>query len=322
MRTLVPSLWLGVTLIVASAAGCFIVPEPPGADANDGGANGDRDPNRDPRSGEETGCEGNGIPAAVNTVLAGCHGCHGDPPASPMALLTYEDLIADAKSDDTRSVAELVLERITSTSAPMPPSGAKVGDDAIDAFRAWLAAGTPREAGACPPDSGIKPDSPGTNNGANSELVCTSGETWNPGNQRKHGDDDDDDGWKGPRMNPGRACISCHVESGEGAIVQVGGTVYPTLHEPDLCFGMGREVGAKVVITDADGQIVELPVGDTGNFSLPRRGGSPRLRFPIRAKVVSSAGEREMNSPQNSGDCNSCHTEQGKNGAPGRILLP
>jgi predicted CXXCH cytochrome family protein len=29
-----------------------------------------------------------------------------------------------------------------------------------------------------------------------------------------------------------------------------------------------------------------------------------------------------MMTPQETGDCNSCHTEQGRNGAPGRILLP
>jgi hypothetical protein len=29
-----------------------------------------------------------------------------------------------------------------------------------------------------------------------------------------------------------------------------------------------------------------------------------------------------MSTLQSSGDCNGCHTEQGKNGAPGRIFLP
>jgi hypothetical protein len=31
---------------------------------------------------------------------------------------------------------------------------------------------------------------------------------------------------------------------------------------------------------------------------------------------------RAMVAPQTNGDCNSCHTENGANKAPGRVLLP
>ena len=138
-------------------------------------------------------------------------------------------------------------------------------------------------------------------------LVCTSGETWTS-NRR------------GPTMNPGRACIACHVASEDEPILQVGGTVYPTLHEPNLCLGVPG-MGVRVEITDATGRVVQLPVGPTGNFSLEEK--AARLVMPIRAKVVTADGrERVMRGARESGDCNACHTEQGANGAPGRIVLP
>lgn len=141
---------------------------------------------------------------------------------------------------------------------------------------------------------------------AGGPAVCTSNETWSS-----------DD--TGPTMNPGRACITCHVQEKNNPILQVGGTVYPTLHEPDLCYGAGG-IGAEVIVTDANGREVRLPVGPTGNFSLRARG--ERLVMPIRAKVVYEGRAREMNSAQMTGDCNGCHTERGLEGAPGRIVLP
>ncbi len=43
---------------------------------------------------------------------------------------------------------------------------------------------------------------------------------------------------------------------------------------------------------------------------------------PYRAKVTSAQGERAMAAEQTSGDCNGCHTTEGANGAPGRIVSP
>lgn len=124
-------------------------------------------------------------------------------------------------------------------------------------------------------------------------------------------------------MNPGKACITCHLETeDEGPIVQIGGTVYPSLHEKDLCYGIdGPASTARVIITDAAANTFELPVGRTGNFALEVED-QRNVVFPIRAKVVAAGRERAMSVAQHTGDCNSCHTEQGRNGAPGRILLP
>jgi len=134
--------------------------------------------------------------------------------------------------------------------------------------------------------------------------TCTSGTMWTQGN---HGSDD---------MNPGRACITCH-SMGDGPTLTIGGTVYPTAHEPDLCNGANGANGARVVITGADGQTLTLTPGASGNFN-----SRTRVMLPYRAKVTYMGRERAMAAMQTSGDCNNCHTQIGTTSAPGRILLP
>jgi len=117
-------------------------------------------------------------------------------------------------------------------------------------------------------------------------------------------------------MNPGMACIKCHA-GGEGPGFSIAGTLYPTIHEPDRCNGADAGGGAQVIITGADGQTLALSPNTAGNFY-----SKTSVAKPYRAKVVTAAGQREMAAAQTSGDCNSCHTEAGTNGAPGRIMLP
>src|SRR4030095_1003320 len=97
----------------------------------------------------------------------------------------------------------------------------------------------------------------------------------------------------------------------------LAGTVYPTAHEPDLCYGANGTNGAQVIITGADNQIITLIPNAAGNFYY---GGA--LARPYRAKVVYMGRERVMGVAQTSGDCNACHTQTGAMNAPGRILLP
>ena len=243
-----------------------------------------------------------GIPAQVATLLTQkCVSCHGNKltGGAPMKMVTYDDLLAPAPSDSSRTVAEVSMERMQSADSPMPPgSKPTVAQSDLDAFQAWLDSGTTAD-GTCDADAGggvVVEDTP---------TVCTSGKNW-PSRGRENAD-----------MNPGRACIDCHLSQEGNPIVTIGGTVYPTVHEPDLCYGSTAS-DVKVVITDANDKVTTLSVGSTGNFSL-RRG---TMAFPIRAKVVRGADEREMQTPQDSGDCNSCHTEQGEQGAPGRIFEP
>ncbi|APR81598.1 Hypothetical protein A7982_06947 [Minicystis rosea] len=179
-------------------------------------------------------------------------------------------------------------------------------------------------AGGAGGGGGNPPPGSSTGSGGSSppiEVVCSSSRHWMMGeNNPSPGGGKLDK--KGPWMNPGLACIACHQNAGDdGPIVRLGGTVYPTLHEPDLCYGVdGATTTAHVVVSDANGQTFTLPIQRTGNFSLPI--GAGNVVFPITAKVVANGAERKMFTPQMTGDCNGCHTEQGKNGAPGRIYLP
>ena len=301
--------FLAASLGLAAIAACYVGP----LDSAGIGANGTNpNPTNDGGTGGGNGTGGstgttpganNGIPCDVDALLGKrCRSCHVQGGASPMPLVTYEDLTAPSKSDASKSVAVKVLERMRSEASPLPPSGERASATEIGAMEAWVAAKTPR--GECGASAG--PDGGTAGPATPAPVVCTSGQKWTSSSE-------------GPKMNPGRACISCHEKQEDDPVVWAGGTVYPTLHEENGCYGIAG--GATVVITDAKGRIVELPVGPTGNFSLNAKESAP-LAMPIRAKVVRNGVERAMSTPQNSADCNGCHTEQGANGAPGRILVP
>jgi hypothetical protein len=135
----------------------------------------------------------------------------------------------------------------------------------------------------------------------NTPVMCTSGTMWTSGD---HGSS---------RMHPGAACIDCH-DSNFGPSLSFAGTVYPSAHEPDDCNGAS---GIQVVITDADGIPHTLNTNAAGNFY-----STSNYSLPFTAKVVSGGAERAMIAPQMTGDCNSCHTQDGTMDAPGRIVAP
>jgi hypothetical protein len=262
-----------------------------------------------------------GLPCEVSSLLnTYCLSCHGHPPqGAPVALATYEDLIAQSPVMPGQKLAERVLARMQDVASPMPPGVAPtVPAKQIAAFKAWVDAGTP--SGSCHPPA---PDMAGTTDmsgktdmaGAadmgkdplDSAPKCTSGKTWTNGNK---GD---------PTMHPGRACIACHSVM-RGPNLNIAGTVYPSGHEPDDCLGSSAMGSATVVITDNAGKVYTLPVNASGNFTLTPRMGT--LALPYRAKLKQGALERVMSSAQMNGDCNSCHTQNGASGAPGRITLP
>jgi hypothetical protein len=123
-------------------------------------------------------------------------------------------------------------------------------------------------------------------------------------------------GYKGSdRMRPGHACVQCHLAEREGPRLTVAGTVYPSAHEPDDCNGLAGRV--LVVIKDATGRVVQLPINGAGNFHHKEP-----LSPPLEAKLVDGTREIAMKLAVPTGDCNSCHTESGTSGAPGRIFLP
>jgi hypothetical protein len=136
------------------------------------------------------------------------------------------------------------------------------------------------------------------------QPICTSGNNWAKGN---HGSSN---------MNPGRACLACHAMM-NGPSLAFAGTVYPTAHEPDLCDGVDGSDGARIVITGADGNTLTLTPGAAGNFD-----SATKVMLPFTAKITYQGRARAMTATQTTGDCNSCHTQSGANGAPGRIVLP
>jgi hypothetical protein len=127
------------------------------------------------------------------------------------------------------------------------------------------------------------------------QQVCTSKTDWTGGN--------------GATMQPGTTCVvGCHTN------YTIAGTVYPTLHEPMNCYGKS---GVQVVITPATGEVITMTTNTAGNFY-----STMKIAMPFSAKLVVNGVERPMMATQTSGDCNSCHTPNGANLAPGRIMVP
>lgn len=122
-----------------------------------------------------------------------------------------------------------------------------------------------------------------------------------------------------PEMNPGFPCITCHLATSEGdaPVFAFAGTIYPSAHEPNSCRGAGAS-GAEIVITDAAGATLRAVANTSGNFLLE----DARLVPPFSAKVQFEGRERATSAPHSGPDCNTCHTQSGDQGAPGRIVLP
>jgi hypothetical protein len=114
------------TLLVAWAAGC--------RSSEDGAST---------RTADAKG--GNGLPCDVEQLLtARCATCHtANPTSAPMPLVTWDDLMAPAKSDPKTKVAELALSRIRAIKNPMPPSN-PLAEDEISIFENWVRAGAPK----------------------------------------------------------------------------------------------------------------------------------------------------------------------------------
>jgi mono/diheme cytochrome c family protein len=228
------------------------------------------------------------LPCEVETLLASrCWGCHGQTPLPGLpSLASVAALTAPARSNPSMTAAQMALSRVQDDAKPMPPAPAtRATPDEIAALSAWVAAGYPGGSGCGP--------------------VCTSGWTWAGGNEGS------------PDMNPGMACINCHASEDEGPHFAIAGTLYPTVHEPDRCYGADGAGGAEVVITGADGRTLTLAPNAAGNFF-----SEAGVALPYQAKVLFMGRERMMTARQTMGDCNACHTQTGANNAPGRILLP
>ena len=100
------------------------------------------------------------------------------------------------------------------------------------------------------------------------------------------------------------------------ALVSVQCHVMNAYKDDTDCNGVS---GVTVRLTDADGKTLDLVTNSAGNFY---RQGPTGIGSPYTVKLISGSRERVMATPQTSGNCASCHTATGANGAPGRILAP
>lgn len=256
---------------------------------------------------------GTGIPAPVAQTLQLCTSCHSRPPVNgaPFSLVTYADLVAFSSAYSGQTIAQRCVSRMQSNT--MPPGGGATAAQ-IQAIQSWIDQGLP-EALSCSGSGGASGaggaagtgGAPGTGGAAGSPYDtppgCSSGTHWRSG--------------EGAMMRPGEACIACHSR-GEGPGFSIAGTIYQTAHEDLDCNGDGA-AGLQVVISDQNGNVqVTLTPNQVGTFT-----SSGVISRPYRAKIVDANGRiREMAALQTSGDCNSCHTQNGANGAPGRIMAP
>jgi hypothetical protein len=258
-----------------------------------------------------------GLPCDVQALFENrCIGCHeGKTPNAPR-LLEYADLTAPSVADPRQTMAEMALVRMKSTTSPMPPAPAAPPDaDEIATMEEWVAAGTPKGA-LCtdiPPDGGTDSGIPAAvDAGPDAAPACLSGVMWALGDTGS------------ASMHPGRACNSCHQQQG-GPNLGFAGTVYRAAHDVDDCNGANAPPPLTIEITDRYGRKISTTANDAGNFNVrppQQQGQQNRFRAPFRAKIIDGAKTRVMNGSVTSGDCNSCHSVNGRFGAPGRVLAP
>ncbi len=242
-----------------------------------------------------------GLPCDVAAMVANrCASCHRTPPTggATFALLSRSDFLAPS-SVGGENLGQRGSARLHDTQSPMPPYGTPAATAAeVALFDAWVSAGLP--AGSCESaDAGMTGPAPTT---------CASGVFWSNGN---HGDKD---------MNPGLACKACHQSKSPTRAYPFAGTVFPALHEKDLCDSR-VPAGVSVQIIDKNGKVALTysPSSTSGNFHSSI---FSSVALPYTAKIVANGKTATMTTPQTNGDCNSCHTEQGANGAPGRLVWP
>lgn len=250
-----------------------------------------------------------GLPCDVATfVSTNCVTCHGSLPSggAPMSLVSLADFAAPSKSDPSKSMAQVSATRVVDPKLPMPPSGGLAASD-IQMFQAWVANGIP--GGSC--------GAGGAGGGPTSmPLPCP------PGQQGTTNTD------SGSSMNPGTPCMSCHGQAGnEAPKFAFAGTVYAKgMSYEGICNGASGPAsgGLSVHVTDANQKVFTASVDGVGNFYLRTKNATGFTTPYTLAEIVVGGATvvNHMATAQTSGDCNSCHTAAGVNGAPGRIFGP
>lgn len=268
----------------------------------------------------------------------GCHGAGGQSPdlradAVLASLVDVESATYPGRALVVAGDAEASL-LFRKVHGPAADEGARMpfGDtldvELVDLVRTWIDGGaktdcTPGSAGSGgsgggggnggiapggdidvgPPPTGYASTPPFFAEGAN----CSTGQWW------QHAGDEEE----AFTMHPGHACITCHSASDDedAPSFAFAGTVMNDLRDEDDCRGVP---GVRVELLDINDVVfASATTNAAGNFGLT----SPRFQ-EFRVRLTLDGRAREMATHQDTGDCMSCHTASGRNGAPGRIVAP
>ena len=121
-------------------------------------------------------------------------------------------------------------------------------------------------------------------------------------------------------MTPGAPCLDCHGPSAKVPFT-LAGTIYSfsAANDDDNCNGLDSTfIPAAVAILDEAGNEMgtRMATNASGNFytyrALPRSYG---------IRIYSNGRSVDMQAPVTDGNCNSCHTADGRMGAKGRITI-
>lgn len=245
-------------------------------------------------SGDAGKADAGTLPCDVQRLVAShCQECHGAKPeqGAPFSLVTRAD-VKDA-------AARMQFRMQAGTMPPAPRASPSALEQSL--FAAWIDAGYP-ETGTCTPlpDAGT-PD-------AGAPTTCASNVFYNQLLEPP-----------GELMNPGLSCPTCHAANQLFYVAfTYAGTVMPGLHEKNTCKSPPTADGGIVEIAALDGGVFwQWEVNSSGNFRTLDAGPSPYVARLYRGGMV-----KQNQTTHTSGDCNTCHTEQGANGAAGRLTFP
>lgn len=192
-----------------------------------------------------------------------------------------------------RSLAVVMVAMLSTVACPQTQVAEGEGEGEGD--------GDPEPIDVGPPPSGYAETPPATADG----VACATGQWWTRGDRGTS------------LMHPGGDCIDCHEQEDEGPSFTFAGTVHLAYDDETDCRGV-PDVLVELIGPD-DEVFYSNETNSAGSFST-----STTLtgHTPYTARLTYAGRTRTMTTPQTDGACNSCHSAEGSNDAPGRIVVP
>lgn len=249
-------------------------------------------------AGDTGGGGGQGFCAVTGVFDAHCTSCHSPAGGTQGALDLQTDpygalvdaasaypgrtLVTAGDSAGSFLIVKLRGDQAGTEGGTMPP-GTPLDSGTVDAIAAWIDAGATQECGGGTDTGSFSCDD--RNESCGPPGTCGADES--------------------SAMLPGSDCLACHYvgHSGEGPDFTAAGTAFADLG------GSAPLAGAKVHITDDNGQELTLTTNAVGNFYT-----STALAMPFTASIEVGGTTLEMVSSPTTGACNSCHACDGAAG--------